>query len=180
MSTHKHEATHVFQIAKKAAQTSAWFIEGSAETNSIYWDSDAEMLIRDMFINGFFFRIPDLWQIEGTWLMYKIGNYICNVIWDEFGEEGFKNIYDNAETKNFENNLESSIGVNLETLDRKVQASLVQRYSYLLRRSDITDDSKKITEGQVLLSSHERFFLTGGMKGPRNVMYINHLEEDGR
>ena len=37
----KHEATHVFQIAKKAKKLPLWFIEGSAATNSIYWDSDA-------------------------------------------------------------------------------------------------------------------------------------------
>jgi hypothetical protein len=115
----KHEATHVFQIAKKARKLPLWFIEGTAETNSIYWDSDAEMLIRDMFINGSFFRIPDLWQIEGTWLMYKIGNYICNVIWDEFGEEGFKKIYDNAEKKSFENNLESSLGLTVRSWIRR-------------------------------------------------------------
>lgn len=176
----KHEATHVFQIAKKARKLPLWFIEGTAETNSIYWDSDAEMLIRDMFINGYFLRIPDLWQIEGTWLMYKIGNYICNVIWDEFGEDGFKRIYDNAEKKSFESNLQSSIGLDLQDLDRKVQASLLQRYSHLLRRSDIVDDSKKIEEGRIILASKGRFFLTGGMKGPRNAMYINHLAEDGK
>jgi len=37
----KHEATHVYQIAKGARRLPLWFIEGTAETNSTYWDADA-------------------------------------------------------------------------------------------------------------------------------------------
>lgn len=175
----KHEATHVFQIAKSAKKLPLWFVEGSAETNSIYWDSDAEMIVRDAFMNGFFFRIQDLWQIEGSWLMYKIGNFICNVIWDEYGEEGFKKIYENASKKNFENNLKDSLGIDVADLDRKVQSAVLQRYSFLLNRDDIQKTSKKIDDAKIILASHDRFFISGGMEGPRNALYVNHLGTDG-
>lgn len=175
----KHEGTHVFQIAKNAKKLPLWFIEGSAETNSIYWDSDAEMLARDAFLNGFFYRIQDLWQIEGTWLMYKIGNFICNVIWDEYGEEGFKKIYENASKKPFEANIEDSLGIDMQELDRKVQATLLKKYSYLLNRDDIQKTSKKIDERKIILASYDRFFVSGGLEGPRNAIYMNYLGADG-
>lgn len=175
----KHEATHVFQIAKNAKRLPLWFIEGSAETNSVYWDSDAEMLIRDAFLNGFFYRIQDLWQIEGTWLMYKIGNFICNVIWDEYGEEGFRKIYENASKMSFEENIKLSLGIDMQELDRKVQAKLLKKYSYLLNREDIEKKSKKISEHKIILASHDKFFISGGLDGPRNAIYINFLGPDG-
>lgn len=175
----KHEGTHVFQIAKKAKKVPLWFIEGSAETNSVYWDSDAEMIIRDAFLNGFFLHIPDLWQIEGTWLMYKIGNFMCNVIWDEYGEEGYRKIMDNASSKSFESNLKDSIGLNLEELDRKVQSTLLQRYSYLLKREDILKDARELASERVILASRGRFYISGGLKGPRNAMFINYIGPDG-
>lgn len=175
----KHEATHVFQIAKKARKLPLWFIEGSAETNSIYWDSDAEMIVRDAFVNGFFFRIQDLWQIEGTWLMYKIGNFICNVIWDEYGEEGFKKIFENASQKSFELNLKDSLGIDIQELDQKVQSAILKRYSSLLNRTDIQSVSKKIDEEKIIIASFGHFFISGGMTGPRNALYVNYLGEDG-
>lgn len=176
----KHEATHVFQIAKKAKKMPLWFIEGSAETNSIYWDADAEMLIRDAFLNGFFFHIQDLWQIEGSWLMYKTGNFICNIIWDEYGEEGFRKLFDNASQKSFDNNLQDSLGIDMKELDRKVQATLQQRYSHLLHREDVINKSKMIDEKKVLLASFERFYVSGGMEGSRNTLYVNRINEDGK
>lgn len=175
----KHEGVHVFQIAKKAKKVPLWFIEGSAETNSIYWDSDAEMLIRDAFLNGFFFHIRDLWQIEGSWLMYKLGNFICNTIWDEYGEEGFLKIFNNSSSISFENNLQTSLGISLEELDRKVQARALQKYAHLLHRDDIIKQSKRIEEEKIILDSYQNFYVSGGNEGPRNALYINHLSNDG-
>ena len=176
----KHEGTHVFQIAKNARKLPLWVVEGSAETNSIYWDSEAEMLARDAFINGFFLHIPDLWQINGSWLMYKIGNFICNVIWDEYGEEGFRKIFENASSKNFESNIKDSLGITVEELDQKVQATLLEKYSYLLHRDDAIKKSKQIDEHRVSLASYDRFFVSGGASGPRLALYINHFDNDGK
>ncbi|HLG18576.1 MAG TPA: hypothetical protein VI895_02025 [Bdellovibrionota bacterium] len=170
----KHEGTHVYQIAKSARKLPLWFIEGSAETNSIKWDAEAEMTIRDAFVNGFYFHLDDLWQIQGSWLMYKQGNFTANLIWDEYGEEGFRKIYDNAASKDFEENLKQSLGMTPEELDNKVFSALGKRYGDLLTRKDLIDESKVVDKKRVLLDSHGPFFLSGGASGPRNAIYVNH------
>ncbi|MFH1262240.1 MAG: hypothetical protein V1495_02180 [Pseudomonadota bacterium] len=175
----KHEGTHVYQIAKGVRRLPLWFVEGSAETNSIYWDADAEMAIRDAYVNGFFYRTDDLWQIEGTWLMYKEGNFISNVLWDEFGEPGFRKIFDRARSDSFEENLKSSLGWTPEKLDEKVSAALSTRYSDLLTRKDLAETAQRLAETEVLLHARGPFFLSGGLSGPRNALYVNFTALDG-
>lgn len=176
----KHEGTHIYQVAKGARKLPLWFIEGSAETNSIYWDADAELTIRDAYVNGFFFPIRDLWKIRGSWLMYKQGNFITNLIWDEYGEAGFRKIYDRARAKGFESNLKESLGITLDELEGKVSASLGKRYGALLKQEDILKRSQELEKGKVLFHAHGPFYLSGGLSGPRSAIYINYLGLDGR
>jgi hypothetical protein len=172
----KHEATHVFQIAKKARRLPLWFIEGSAETNSIYWDVDAEMVIRDAFINGFFYNIQELGQIQGTWLMYKIGNFISNLMWEEYGMEGFQKIFEAANEKSFENNLKDSLGIDIEKLNQKVQAKVLELYGPLLKRQDLTASSIKLHDQHRLLDAHGPIYVTGSSVGMRNAIKIHHKD----
>ncbi|MEZ4703884.1 MAG: hypothetical protein R3A11_01565 [Bdellovibrionota bacterium] len=175
----KHEQTHVFQIAKDARKLPLWMIEGVAETNSIYWDSDAEMILRDAFINGFFYKISDLWQIQGPWLMYKIGNFICNVIWEEYGERGIEKIFQNASEVSFEKNIKDSLGITVDELEKKVEDRLVKEYGHLLHANDVLDSSRKISEREKILTSYDQFFVSGGVSGPSSALYLNVLQEDG-
>jgi hypothetical protein len=177
----KHEGTHIYQIAKNARRLPLWFIEGSAETNSIRWDVQAELTIRDAYLNGFFFHIPDLWQIQGTFLMYKIGNFICNVIWDEYGEEGFRKIFDRSSKMEFEDNLKESLGLTLEELDRKVFADLEKKFGPTLAQKDLLgESSKRLEKDKVVLHSFGRFYLSGGATGPREALYVNHVGPEGK
>ncbi|MCB0271549.1 MAG: hypothetical protein KDD46_00890 [Bdellovibrionales bacterium] len=173
----KHEATHIFQIEKGSRRLPLWFIEGSAETNSIYWDADAEMVIRDAYLNGFFYPIRQLWQIQGTWLMYKIGNYISNMIWDEYGEEGFFKIFDNANVMNFEDNIEASLGVMVSQLEQKVQAKLLLDYGSLLKQQDVVDESESVQEKRIVLDSFKNFYVTGGNVGAQNALFLTYRYE---
>ncbi|MCB0308821.1 MAG: PD40 domain-containing protein [Bdellovibrionales bacterium] len=176
----KHEGTHIYQIAKEAKKLPLWFIEGNAETNSIYWDADAEMIIRDAFLNGFFFPIKDLWRIQGSWLMYKEGNFITNLIWKEYGEEGFRKIYDKAKDLNFEDNLKKSLNLSIDELDVKVQAELSKKYSQELKRKDIVDGAHQVESGRTLLHARGPFYLSGGANGPRIAIYINYVDRFGK
>lgn len=176
----KHEGTHIYQIAKGAKRFPLWFIEGTAETNSIYWDADAEMVIRDAYLNGFFFKIQNLWQIQGTWLMYKIGNFVCNLIYERFGEEGLRKIYDNGVELGFEENIKKSLGVSVEELGQMVEAKLSQKYAQLLNTKDLQDHAKLIQSKAILMHAHQQFFITGEPHGPRNALFINHLSQNGK
>ncbi|MEZ4820575.1 MAG: hypothetical protein R3A45_12115 [Bdellovibrionota bacterium] len=174
----KHEATHIFQIEKNARRLPLWFIEGSAETNSIFWDTDAEMMIRDAYLNGFFFSLNELWRIQGTWLMYKIGNYITNLIWDEYGEEGFHKIFENADEMGFESNIEKSLGITMEQLEQKIQAKLLLDYGHLLKQKDILDQSIELEKEKIILDSHKGFFVGGGALGAQNALFF-YYEDQG-
>ena len=176
----KHEGTHIYQIAKGTLGLPLWFIEGTAETNSIYWDSQAEMIIRDAYINGFFKHIWELWQIQGTWLMYKQGNFIVNLIHEEYGNDGIRRIYEHAGLHSFNETLKKSLGITEKELDDKVFAKLGQQYGHLLTKKDALERSRKAVKRQVLLNAHESFFVSGGASGPRNALYINHVNAVGK
>ncbi len=176
----KHEAVHVYQIAKGARRFPLWFIEGEAETNSIKWDAQAEISIRDAYVNDLFFPIDDLWVIQGTWLMYKIGNYIVNLMWDRYGEEGFRKLHENGTHMSFEDNLKKSLNLTLEELNAWVQGSLETKYGFLKRKKDLASRSQTIAEEQRVLHARDRFFISGGVSGPRNALYLNHLGLDGK
>ncbi len=176
----RHEGTHIYQIAKGSRRLPLWFIEGSAETLSMKWDAQAEMAIRDAFIHGFFFHLDDLWQIEGTWLMYKQGNFITNLIWDEYGEEGYRKIFEGATTKNFEDNIKDSLQLTPDQLDAKVFAALAKKYGSFLNTKDLLNTSEKIDSEKSLLSARGPFYLSGGDTGPRNALYINYVSPAGK
>ncbi|HMQ10868.1 MAG TPA: hypothetical protein PKC21_00840 [Oligoflexia bacterium] len=173
----KHEGTHIYQIAKGAKNLPLWFIEGSAETNSIYWDADAEQFIRDAYLNDLFFDIDDLWQIRGTWLMYKIGNYICNFIREKYGERALQKIYQNSVSLNFNENIKLSLGVSLQELNRMVQASLSMKYGYLYKKNNPYDKALKVQKRSVVLHAYKNFFISGKGNGSSNALYINYIDE---
>lgn len=173
----KHEGTHIYQIAKGAKNLPLWFIEGSAETNSIYWDADAEQYIRDAYLNDLFFDIDDLWQIRGTWLMYKIGNYICNFIREKYGERALQKIYQNSLSLKFSENIKQSLGVSLQELNRMVQASLSIKYGFLYKKSNPYEQALKIQKRAVVLHAYKNFFISGKGNGSSNALYINYVDE---
>ena len=176
----RHEGAHIYQIAKGSRRIPLWFTEGMAETVSVKWDAQADMTIRDAYLNGFFFRLSDLWQIQGSWLMYKEGNFITNLIWDEYGEQGIRRIYDNSGEMSFAKNIEKSLGLEMNELEHKITTALDKRYHHLLERKDILNRAQKVEERKTLLYAHKDFYLSGGLKGPRAALFVNHISRDGK
>ena len=97
----RHEMVHAFMLEKMAqvmmqqhnrfayTQPPLWFIEGMAEYFAMQGKESTEfnMFIRDGLMHN---RLPDLlniWQIYGSFLMYKEGEAACHYIADNFGEE---------------------------------------------------------------------------------------------
>ena len=91
----RHELVHVFTISKlqtvmtkqrfmRMAAPPLWFIEGIAEYWSIEWDSDADMVVKDMVLSGRLISIPNMYLVSGTYFMYKLGQSICEFINDYY------------------------------------------------------------------------------------------------
>ena len=109
-----HELVHVFMFDRIARilerhgvldfrPAPLWFSEGLAE----YWSSRqsalGNMILRDALFSQKFPPINQLYQINGTFQMYKQGESICRFMAHEYGEDIFEQLFLNwwrAETFN--------------------------------------------------------------------------------
>jgi hypothetical protein len=135
-----HELVHVFTISKleslidrqsspRHAFPPLWFTEGLAEHWSEEWDTEADMILRDMVINGRLYSIMDLWKIRGTYFMYKLGQSVCKFISDEYGPDKLTLIFENwLKGRNFDEVVRWTLGENLEEISEKWEYSLKKRY----------------------------------------------------
>jgi len=136
----RHELVHVFQIAKlesimsrqrlvRMASPPLWFIEGQAEFWSTDWDSDADMIIKDMVLSGNLFSIDRLYVISGTYFMYKIGQSICRFINDHYGSDKLVLIYENWwKGEDFGEVVEITLGESLDEISKKWEYHLKKKY----------------------------------------------------
>ncbi len=102
----QHELVHTFVLQKLPYVMKShrkfnypgppvWFEEGLAEHWSREWDSEADMMIRDLVISGRFLGSEDIYQIEGTYLMYKMGEAFCGYLADQFGDDKIGLLFEN-------------------------------------------------------------------------------------
>ena len=80
----RHELVHAFTMQKLPYVMKAhgsynfsglplWFEEGLAEHWAGEWDSEGDMMMRDLIISGKFIKLEEIYEISGSYLMYKIG-----------------------------------------------------------------------------------------------------------
>lgn len=135
-----HELVHVFTFSKLDAvmsrQTSPhnafpplWFTEGLAEYWSEPWDTEADMIVKDMVINNRLLSIPEFWKIRGSYFMYKLGQSVCQFIGETYGEDKISLIFDNwLKGKSFDEVIRWTLGENLQQVSKKWQYSLKKKY----------------------------------------------------
>lgn len=94
----RHELVHVFMTNKvfrvltdhrnpNEMLPPLWFVEGIAEYLSTEVDDQAEMVMRDAVLNNYFVPIANIFQIYGTFLMYKEGQSFLEFVKEIHGEE---------------------------------------------------------------------------------------------
>jgi hypothetical protein len=147
----RHELVHVFMVARvsragreygrqAAIYPPLWFTEGLAEFWSREWDSEADLIIRDMVINGALPAIKDLWTVQGSYFMYKLGQSICEFINDNYGEDKLKLIFENLHIGgSFERVMRYTLGDDLNTLSEKWSYFLKKKYFPELAHLDLPD-----------------------------------------
>jgi len=136
----RHELVHVFTISKmtsvmsrqrlvRMASPPLWFIEGIAEYWSTEWDTEADMILKDMVLSGRLFPISRLYEISGTYFMYKLGQSICEFINDEYGSDKLVLIFENWwKGGRFEEVVEIVLGDNINEVSKKWEYHLKKRY----------------------------------------------------
>jgi len=145
----RHELVHVFTMCKvqrvmkdhKKIDWSGlplWFVEGLAEYWSQGWNSEAEMVIRDAVINDYLVPLSRIYQISGSFLMYKEGQAILRYIAETYGEEKLLGLLNNFwKTQNFSDVLKLTIGKGYREFDEEWTYALKKKIFPLLKDNDL-------------------------------------------
>jgi hypothetical protein len=136
----RHELTHVFMMSKignvlKTHRQSAdrqpplWFTEGLAEYWSHYWDTQAEMVIKDAVLSGYIAGLDNWERFYGSYIMYKLGQKVLEFIADNFGEDKILQLMENFWVDdNFSNVMKHTIGMDYKEFDSEFLYYLKQKY----------------------------------------------------
>jgi dipeptidyl aminopeptidase/acylaminoacyl peptidase len=148
-----HELVHVFMhnklartLVKHSQRTDRylplWFVEGLAEFYSTEWDSQAEMVLRDAVLSGYFAPLSQIWAIGGSFLMYKEGQDALRFMAREYGEDKIVAFIDNFwMAEEFRDVFSITLGVSMEEFDRAWLRNLRKRYYPLVETHDAPSDA---------------------------------------
>jgi hypothetical protein len=153
-----HELTHVFNFdmlyggllesiftRQYVYALPLWFLEGLAEYVSESWDAEAEMVMRDAAIHGYYFA---LYQNGQGYLAYKQGQSVIRYIADKYGREKLTDIIQNVSTsRSLDKALVTSIGVDSQGLTEAwVEHIKKQYWPEIAARTDPDDIGSRLTD----------------------------------
>ncbi|UCD94018.1 MAG: PD40 domain-containing protein [Candidatus Zixiibacteriota bacterium] len=136
----RHELVHVFTLSKlesvmskqrlmRMASPPLWFIEGIAEYWSTEWDSEADMILKDMVLSGRLYPISRMYELSGTFFMYKLGQSVCEFINDHYGSDKLVLIFENWwKAGDFDDVIKITLGESLKDLSKKWEYHLKKEY----------------------------------------------------
>lgn len=125
-------------------QLPLWFNEGMAEYESLGWDTNTDMFIRDAIINEY---LPDLNGLYG-YFAYRGGQSVFYYISQKYGKEKVSEIVNKTRgSGDFEEALKASIGLNFEELNERWKKDLKKTYwPDIATRDDPDNFAKKLTD----------------------------------
>jgi len=147
----QHEMVHAFILHKIPYVMKAhrrfnytglplWFEEGLAEHWSRKWDSEADMMIRDLIISGKFLRLEDIYQVYGTYLMYKIGEAFCAHLEKEYGDDKIGLLLENYwKANSFAEVFRLTFNKSLREVWGQWEYSLKKKYFPEIKTKDLPD-----------------------------------------
>jgi hypothetical protein len=145
--TLQHELVHVFQISRLDQSyrlhyrndfigPPLWFTEGMAEHWSEEWNSTGDLFLRDLVLEDNLPAIRDLWRLNGTFILYKVGQDLIGFLEREYGSDVVPAIYEELwRSDSFEDALESVTGVEIAELNLRWHHGLDRRYFPHVERS---------------------------------------------
>ena len=124
-------------------QLPLWFNEGLAEYESLGWNTDEDMFMRDAVINE---RLPDIDQLNG-YLAYRGGQSVFYYIAKKYGKEKIGELINKTKGQgSLEEGLKASIGLNLEELNERWEKYLKKTYwPDIATRDDPDSFAKRLT-----------------------------------
>lgn len=151
----RHELVHVFMHSKiinvlsthdqlEGAYPPLWYIEGLAEFWSGGWDAQGEMVFKDAVLNNYIVGLDNMYVINGTFMMYKVGQNVLSYISKKFGDDKILLMMENLwKHKRFEECFIETIGLNYKEFDKEYIYHLKKRFYPLLADNDF---NSQVTE----------------------------------
>lgn len=145
-----HELVHVFMHSKvyfvnkehsrfEGTYPPLWFVEGLAEYWSSNWDAQAEMVMRDAVLNNYVVPLSQMYQITGTYMMYKEGQAILKYIAENYGEEKLLQFMEEIwKYGRFADVFRDVVGKTYEEFDAEWVYALKKQYYPLLKDNDFS------------------------------------------
>ncbi len=178
-----HELVHVFMHSKiyfvnkehsrfEGTYPPLWFTEGLAEYWSSGWDSQAEMVMKDAVLNNYVVPLSRMYQIYGTFMMYKEGQAILQYISENYGEEKVLLLMDQIwKYSKFSDVFTEVVGKTYEQFDQEWIYSLKKRYYPLLKNNDM---SKMVTKTIVRRGYNFKPAYYKDAKGNEKVVFVGN------
>jgi len=120
-----------------------WFNEGMAEYQSLGWDINTDMFIRDAIINN---NLPDLQRLDG-YVAYRGGESVFHYIASMYGKEKIGELVNKIKSTNsLEEGFKASLGLSLKEFNERWKKYLKKVYwpDVALRR-DPDEFAKRLT-----------------------------------
>jgi len=127
-----------------AIQLPLWMSEGYAEHSSLYWDTKADMTIRDLAINV---QIPNLNQLNG-YLAYKGGQGVLRYIADTYGRQKVGELFRQIKRNHsVEGGIRAAVGGDLESLNKRWRKYIREQYwPDIEGREEVGDIATQLTD----------------------------------
>lgn len=154
-------------------QVPPWLAEGLAEYESLDWDTDSDMFMRDATLNGY---VPPISQLYG-YMSYKGGQSVLKYISEKYGGPKIGELLGKVRLhRSMEKGLKQSIGVGTEELTKRWHKYLRKTYWPDIENRDEPEDmGKRLTD-----HTKERNFLNNSPslspKGDRMVYLSNRSD----
>ena len=126
-------------------QVPLWANEGLAEYLSVDWDTNSDMVLRDLAIED---NLPSIPELNYSILAYKGGQSVLQYITQKYGREKVGEIFQEMKrAQDDERGFESALGVDYEKLTEDWQDFVKREYwPDLVNRENFDDFSTKITD----------------------------------
>jgi Omp85 superfamily domain/WD40-like Beta Propeller Repeat len=140
----RHELVHVFMTNKifrvlrdhripTDYNPPLWFTEGLAEYVSTKQDDQALMVMRDAIINNYFVNLDKIYEIYGTFFMYKEGQSFLEFAAEKYGKEKIPQFLENIwMDTDFNKVIAYTIGKPIEEIEKEWEFYLRRKYYPLL------------------------------------------------
>ncbi|MGB8656759.1 MAG: hypothetical protein WCE90_03130 [Candidatus Zixiibacteriota bacterium] len=192
----RHELVHTFSLHKLLYVMKAhrrfnyngfplWFEEGLAEHWSRKWDSEADMMIRDLVVSGRFFGLEGIYDVYESYLMYKIGEGFCDYLENKYGDDKIALLFENYwKVNSFGEDFQVTFNRGIEQVWDEWGYSLRKKYFPQIQTEDLPDrvstqltfDGINIKPEPVLLSGQQSVVFKSNRLGYSS---INLMSSEG-